>query len=211
MYINHTHPKAIEDMFKSVDDEDLDNLRFYITDGADPDQKNDKGITLLQHAMTNRKIAAAETLLEMGADPDFADARGETALHYAARMNHTHMIGVLLHNQASIDKPDDFGWTPLHTAAACGKLEAVKELVEHGADMSLKDSQRDRPLDLVVLRANHQNAVISAPYPPVVAYLREQMEKKTVPIASPEERETLVARDMQALRRHNPGRYKLRP
>ena len=128
---------------------------LYVTDGADPDQKNEKGFTLLQHAMIHRKYDSAEALLEMGADPDIAvEAHGETPLHYAAREGNAHLIGVMLHKLADVNKADGFGWTPLHTATACGKLDAIRELVEHGADLNLKDCQRDRPIDLAVLRQN---------------------------------------------------------
>ncbi|MDI1227426.1 MAG: ankyrin repeat domain-containing protein [bacterium] len=212
MYLNHAHPKQIEDMFKAVDEQDVDNIRFYVTDGADPDQKNEKGFTLLQHAMIHRKYDSAEALLEMGADPDIAvEAHGETPLHYAAREGNAHLIGVMLHKLADVNKADGFGWTPLHTATACGKLDAIRELVEHGADLNLKDCQRDRPIDLAVLRQNHMSESINKPFPPIVAYLKEKMEEKHGSIAPPEERRALMAQDMERLRQHNPDRFKLRP
>lgn len=212
MYFNHAHPKQIEDMFKSVDEQDLDNLRFYITDGADPDQKNEKCFTLLQHAMIHRKYDAAEVLLEMGADPNIAlETHGETALHYAAREGNAHLLALMLHHGGDGNQADGFGWTPLHTATACGKFDAIRELVERGADLNLKDCQRDRPIDLAVLRANHMSESINKPFPPIVTYLKEKMEEKHGSIAPPEERKALMEQDMARLRRHHPDRFKLRP
>jgi ankyrin repeat protein len=50
------------------------------------------------------------------------------------------------------DKPPRFGpdplWTPAAFAAAEGKLEALRILADHGADLTVKDSRGRTPLDL---------------------------------------------------------------
>lgn len=211
MYGNYAHPDQIKDMFKSVDDEDVENLRFFITDGADPDTRGDDGRTLLLHAMINKKYHAAETLLEMGADPDLTIERtGHSALHYAAADDHTHMIGVLAAYKADLNLPDNFGWTPLHMATGRGKVAAVKALVEHGADLSRRDQQDDRPLELARLRAGHALEMLNKPGALIAAYLHAQMENKGVEFITPQERADSHARDIAALKQHNPGRFKLK-
>ena len=50
--------------------------------------------------------------------------------------------------QAIINAPDSFGKTPLLYASRRGDIEAVKSLVDHGADVSLSDSMRRSPLHM---------------------------------------------------------------
>ena len=211
MYLNYTQPEQIKDVFKAVDDEDVENIRFYITDGADPDMRDSHGHTLLQHAMIKKKWHAAETLLDMGADPDLTVAiTGQSALHYAASDDSVHMIGVLAAHKAKLDLADNFKWTPLHMATGRGKLEAVKALVELGADMSLRDEQNERTLDLATLRAAHTVETIRKPYPPIVDYLRAEIEERGIAFMSKEQRQAELASDIAALKNHDPNRFKLK-
>jgi cytohesin len=47
--------------------------------------------------------------------------------------------------------------TPLHFAASFGRLEAVKALVEHGADVSAKNSKGHTALQLAI--SNNQSEI----------------------------------------------------
>lgn len=212
MYLNYTHPDQIRDVFKSIDDEDVENIRFYMTDGCDPDMRDDSGHTLLIYAMMKKKYHAAETLLEMGADPDLTIAvTGHSALHYAAGDNHAHLVGVLAHRKADLNLQDNFGWAPLHMAAGKGRLDALQALVEAGADLSLRDTQRERPLDIAQLRAEQLVPSLAEPYKPVVAYLREQMQERGIEFISREERAAGLANDISELKKRNPNRFKFHP
>lgn len=212
MYLNYTHPDQIKGVFKSIDDEDVENIRFYMTDGCDPDMRDAQGHTLLLYAMIHRKYHAAETLLEMGADPDLTfELTGHSAIHYAASDNHPHMVGVLAHRKANLNLPDNFGWTPLHMAAGKAKLESLQALVELGADLSLKDNQHERALDVAQTRATNLVETLAAPYRPVVDYLREQMQERGIEFISREERAAELERDITSLKKHNPNRFKFHP
>ena len=41
------------------------------------------------------------------------------------------------------------GWTTLHDTARSGRLEVVQLLLRHGADKELKNSDGEKPVDVV--------------------------------------------------------------
>jgi ankyrin repeat protein len=51
---------------------------------------------------------------------------------------------------------DDSGWTPLHYAAASNNLEAVRLLVDHGANRAAKDEKGQTPLDALPKEAEKE-------------------------------------------------------
>jgi ankyrin repeat protein len=65
---------------------------------------------------------------------------GWTPLHYAATNGHVEIIRLLLDNHAYIDAGSPNGSTPLMMAAMYGTTDAVKELLDAGADPSLKNT-----------------------------------------------------------------------
>ena len=55
------------------------------------------------------------------------------------------------------------GATPLHNAAYNGRLEVVQLLLRHGADKELKDSDGEKPVDIVCRYGDKQHeAAITA-------------------------------------------------
>lgn len=64
---------------------------------------------------------------------------GWTALHYAATGGHVPIIEYLLDQSAYIDAESPNGTTPLMMAAMYGSPEAVKSLIQAGADLTLKN------------------------------------------------------------------------
>jgi ankyrin repeat protein len=82
-------------------------------------------------------LELAGVLIQKGAivnKPDWAP------LHYAAMNGELKMIDFLLERSAYIDAASENGTTPMMMAARSGKIDAVKLLVERGAD----PSQRNR-------------------------------------------------------------------
>jgi ankyrin repeat protein len=58
----------------------------------------------------------------------------------------------LLSDSAHInEKGGPGGYTPLHTAVFRGQVKVVQNLLEHGADVSVKTSSGDSPLHLVFI------------------------------------------------------------
>lgn len=82
---------------------------------------------------------------------------GWTPLHYAATGGHVPIVEFLLDESAYIDAESPNGTTPLMMAAMYGSPEAVKVLIQAGADLTLKNQLGMTALDFAV-RGQRANA-----------------------------------------------------
>eukprot|EP00252_Welwitschia_mirabilis_P004722 TRINITY_DN15015_c0_g2_i1.p1 TRINITY_DN15015_c0_g2~~TRINITY_DN15015_c0_g2_i1.p1 ORF type:complete len:461 (-),score=133.94 TRINITY_DN15015_c0_g2_i1:57-1439(-) len=98
------------------------------------DSGDENGETPLVHAARQGHFETSKYLLDLGANPLAASNElGTTALHHAAATDNTALIELLLAKGVPIDIASDAG-TPLIWAAGHDKPEAVKTLLDHGAD-----------------------------------------------------------------------------
>lgn len=91
------------------------------------------------------------------------DARlpnGYRPLHCAARVNNAKGLALLLGHGAWVHAPDEFGWTAMHHASALGHLDAVLQLIAHGAIADQAANDGRTVLDLAGNRNVH--AVLAA-------------------------------------------------
>jgi len=126
--------------------EPLDALvaRLRDVDRADPADAS----PLYRAAMLNR-ADAVRRLLELGESPDRSEYLGLTPLMRVAARGDTQIMDLLLAHGASVDaacKLDDF--TPLLFAARFGRLEAVRRLLDAGANVNRAAASGRTPLFL---------------------------------------------------------------
>lgn len=95
------------------------------------------GNTALMMAAFKSNMPAVKALLAKGAQVNHP---GWTALHYAAAAGALDIMRVLLDHHAYIDAESPTKVTPLMLAAREGQEDAVKLLLQEGADASLRDS-----------------------------------------------------------------------
>ena len=99
---------------------------------------NDKGESPLMLAAFNGDLDLASQMIKQGAD---VNKTGWTPLHYAATKGHLPLIRLFIENHAYIDAESPNGSTPLMMASMYGTSEAVKLLLDEGADASLRNQQ----------------------------------------------------------------------
>lgn len=152
------------------------------------------------NALVNNNVAAAEHVVSLGAPLTLSVAlslgrwedAGRLALAASTREKQHALVLAALHGRAeAVRRAVDLGAhpsersedlyshaTPLHHAVGSGSLEAVRALVEAGADLAATDTAwNGTPLDW----AQHyirNGADDDGPYPRIAAYLREQAVRR---------------------------------
>lgn len=102
--------------------------------GADINEKDKKGRSILHHAVMCNKTEFMDRMLATGADPDLVDQDGKTALHYAIERGNLRAIDALLDRGANPDMTDAHGWTILDRLAEQGDRDSpvVQRLIVAG-------------------------------------------------------------------------------
>eukprot|EP00435_Cladocopium_sp_Y103_P071973 s216_g38.t3 len=105
-------------------------LEFWPADAEEDSQ--------MMSACRNNDSVALEKLLQRPRCPHVKDESEQTLLYHAAMEGHLEPMKLLLEATAEIDTRRTGGATagarPLHAAAGRGQLDAVRLLIEHGAD-----------------------------------------------------------------------------
>lgn len=109
--------------------------------GADVNQVNKDGETLLHFAAFNGHVKIIHELVKLGLDVNKGNKYGITPLIAVAqtRYNRTEVINTLVELGADVDKGDNNGWTPVFHAAASSitqKLENLNALLRNRADVN---------------------------------------------------------------------------
>jgi len=88
---------------------DVTWVKFLLQRGANPNVRNNQGITPLQLATRLGFVEGAEELIRKGADVSVADSQGETPLISAVHQRNVEMVRRLLAEGADPDRNDNSG------------------------------------------------------------------------------------------------------
>jgi ankyrin repeat protein len=141
-------------------------IRYLLSKGADPNiQTNENGSSVLAGLAFVNEVECVKILLHHGADPNRGRAESlETPLHHALAgtrgPKRTELIQLLIDQGADVNartRPGILsynfwrdartrGETPLHRAAAYASVEIVEQLLNAGADRTIRDGNGDSPL-----------------------------------------------------------------
>lgn len=197
--------------FKAAETEDIGTLYRFLKDGGDPDVKNDDGQTLLQFAASKNSYLSATLLLEGGASPNLAGGEDRyTALHHAARRDNAEMIALLAQYDANPDLKDKYGQTALHVAALEGNARAATALTAAGADVFAKDKNGDTAFGVAAWKQREVLDFAQQEFIDVQKHLSSVMhDQREKSAAWQSKNEKKLQGDIDSLKRHNPGRFKL--
>jgi ankyrin repeat protein len=137
-------------------------VKMLVERGADWKALDKMGINAFVAAAKAGNFEAVRLLAGRGADVSYSPKIGGTALHMAAANRDAAMVRYLLSGNAKVDALLDFSHpvpagkvaidriTPLMFAAAYGPIDAVKALLDAGADVNAKDIRGMTPLMFAV-------------------------------------------------------------
>ena len=117
--------------------------------GIQIDATNMADETALMLAANANDLASANLLIEAGAS---VNRPNWTPLHYASSKGHTDMMRLLIENDAYVDAESPNGTTPLMMAAYYASPNAVKLMLEEGADPLLKNQDGQTALDMALVK-----------------------------------------------------------
>jgi len=126
-------------LFNALRNTDMKAVKAALSAGVDVNVGDDDGLTPLMYAAIYAGPDCIGLLLRKGADPNARSKGGVTALMLAA--DDTEKVRLLLSKGAEVNAVSKQGHTALDIAASReGSLEAIKLLLDHGADLSLGNS-----------------------------------------------------------------------
>jgi len=163
-----------EDIFSAVKNENLDLVRIMIENGADVNQFDWRGSTLVKKTISHKKADMLELLVHNGADVDLMGERncpshwsffGVSRDFYYNPLCAAIFRGVtvgaknLIDNGADVNQVEKDGYTALHLACNKGEnLKIAEYLLDHGADVNKRDHNRARkaPIHVACLNQNRK-------------------------------------------------------
>ena len=133
-------------LFEAAEKGNFEQIKSLIAGGADVNDKNHSGDTLLIVAITSDNLDVAEFLISKGADVNAIGRLSMTPLHWAACGGHKNISELLIAKGAHIDAKDLSNETALHCAARYGHKDIVELLFVKGADVNAKGEYAMTPL-----------------------------------------------------------------
>jgi len=125
---------------------DLAKVELVVLKGANVNVAGDKKRTPLMLAATKGHFDVVEFLYSKGADINAKDSDNQTALMYASRQRlnvvaENSIAFFLLNNGAEVNvRSKKKGFTTLMLASAAGNVKLVQQLLEKGADPTIRDN-----------------------------------------------------------------------
>ena len=136
---NTVDPKGLSGLYLALSEPSPKVARVLVDwSKTDLNRLNGSGESALMIAALKGNLELAAKLIVKGAD---VNKTGWTPLHYAASSGHLAVIALLLDHSAYIDAESPNRTTPLMMAAMYGSPQAVKLLLQEGADPDIKNQQ----------------------------------------------------------------------
>jgi hypothetical protein len=142
-------PKAVGELWKAVAAGDLEQVKALVAGKAKLDTRGKNGHTPLTEAISGDKTEIALSLIEHGANPNATDKHRCPPLRWAAirsgwvmRHQNVKVAEALLDRGAVLDERDKDGFTPLIWAANRAAAKLVKLLIDRGADVNARTTQK---------------------------------------------------------------------
>ncbi|MEX0965296.1 MAG: ankyrin repeat domain-containing protein [Pseudohongiellaceae bacterium] len=131
-------------LIDAVKRQDAEVVKQLLTDGSDPNVRQNDGSTALHWAIYHESRSATEALIAANADVNAVNRLGASALYMAAKSGNAEQISLLLEAGADLSVTLPMGETPLMTASRAGSAEGVRLLLAAGADVNAREESREQ-------------------------------------------------------------------
>jgi ankyrin repeat protein len=134
-------PDGTTPLHYAVRNQDLTAVRKLLAEKIPADAQNRYGVTPLVLAVESGNVEIVNALIAAGANVNHALPEGETVLMTAARTGNVGVLQALLRRDARVEARDGFyGETALIWAAASNQPNAVRTLLDSGADINARSA-----------------------------------------------------------------------
>jgi uncharacterized protein len=134
-------PDGTTPLHYAVRNQDVAGVRALLAKHSAADAQNRYGVTPLELAVESGNLEIVNALLAAGADVNHALPEGETILMTAARTGNVPVLQALLRRDARVGTQEGFyGETALIWAAAADHADAVRTLLDAGADINQRSA-----------------------------------------------------------------------
>ena len=125
---------AVQSLNTAGERSEIPKVMYILIDaGADVNERDKTGLTVLMVAALTGSTEVVDFLLRSGAEINATVESGRTALTWAVMMGHTETVSLLIEAGADLETADESGNTPLMIAKSKGSEEIVELLKEAGA------------------------------------------------------------------------------
>ncbi|CAM0879924.1 unnamed protein product [Alopecurus aequalis] len=136
---------------------DVPTVRYFLDRGGDLMKADDKGRTVLHHAVSTGSCKVTEFFLAQGVPVDIDCGRG-TPLYMAATNEQDKTLKILLDHHANPNIILSGAGVPLLSALIYRSLKCMKLLIKAGADVNCKGSMIT-PLVLATMKGGYTNYI----------------------------------------------------
>ncbi len=139
---------------------DRTTVQSLLAQKVDVNAPQGDGTTALHWAAFNDDLETAKMLIAAGASVKAATRVGSiTPLFMACKNGNAAMIALFLKAGADANSTDEHGTTALMTAAASGSADAVKTLIDHGADVDAREGAHGQTALMFAASLNRAAAI----------------------------------------------------
>ncbi|CAG2198976.1 unnamed protein product [Mytilus edulis] len=111
--------------------DDIDFLRWALTQNANVNKVSEDGSSALFVASSDGQVHIIKELITHNADVNLCNRNGESPLHIACQNGHTPAVRELLKHHPDLNQHDIKGKTAIYSACQNNHLSVVRELLKH--------------------------------------------------------------------------------
>lgn len=136
-------------LIDAIKTDDKDKVEGLIEHKANVNAKNEYGYSALHSAVARGNAGLVDLLLKAGADVNDNDNfYGTSPLQWAVQLEEIPEIThILIKSGANVNAVDKHNQTPLYMAVGLKRVDIVKELLNAGANPSIKSKSGRSPID----------------------------------------------------------------